>query len=139
MNRGETRAEARVRAAWFLYRTTKYSEALDLLNDPSLQSGDPEMLYIGAVVRGRTLRALGQLDAAANAFRSALASWPGGQSARVALMTLVIAHGDRHEAETLAEDIQSAPDNPLDPWWWYWQGDFHLYRSIVSQLKDRVR
>jgi Tetratricopeptide repeat len=139
MARPETRAEARVRTAWFLYRSTKYSEALELLNDPSLQAGDAAFQYIGAVVRGRTLRALGQFDAAASAFRAALTAWPGGQSARVALMTLVVAHGDRHEAETLAEAIQSASNDVADPWWWYWQGDFHLYRSIVNRLRDAVR
>ena len=69
---------------------------------------DPAVRYFSELVRGQTLRALGRTDAAAAAYRAALATWPGAQSARVALMTIQLAGGQHEEAWQLAERF-SAP------------------------------
>jgi tetratricopeptide (TPR) repeat protein len=88
------------------------------------------------LVRGQVLRALGRFDAAAESFRRALATFPEAQSARAALMALHVAHGERPEAEALAEAIQTAPDVAFDPWWRYWQGDFRHFPYILATLRE---
>ena len=51
---------------------------------------DRYVLYLTDLVRGQILRARGRSDEAAAAYRAALDTWPTAQSARVALMTLLL-------------------------------------------------
>ena len=99
-------AEARVRAGWFAYRIGRRDKAIEYLDGiPPAASSDPVVPYFGHLIRGQVLRAQGRFDEAIAAFRAALGAWPGAQSARVGLMTLLVAHGDRSEAESLAEAV----------------------------------
>ena len=135
----ETEPEARVRAARFLYGLGQHERALQLLNSASRPSADPEIAYFSSLVRGQVLRALGRGEEAAAAFRSALEAWPGAQSARVALMTLLVNRGDHQGAAALAEAAQTASDNDFDPWWTYWLGDFRAYPTILEKLRELGR
>src|SRR5258705_226780 len=72
---------------------------------------------------------------AAAAFRDAMAACPGAQSARVALMMLLMTRGDRQEAEALATKVQTAPPDPFDPWWSYWLGDFPALPELLAGLR----
>ena len=132
----DTRVEARVRAAWFSYRIGKSDEALRLLDGMEGSTSDRQIVYLRQLVRGHALRALDRPDEAAAAFRGGLTVWPGAQSARVALMTLLVTRGERSQAEGLAEEIQAAPGDQFDPWWTYWQGDYRLYPTIVARLRE---
>ena len=58
------------------------------------------------------------------AFRAALQAWPGAQSARVALMTLLVVRGNREEAAALAEAGAGRADRPV--------------RSVVDVLAGRL-
>ena len=129
----ETEAEARVRAARFLYGLGQLERGLGLLNGATRQSTDKEVRYLAHLVRGQLLRARGRSDDAAAAFRAALVIWPGAQSARVALMTLLVSRGNRAEAATLAEAAQTASDDQFDPWWTYWLGDYRAYPAMLGQ------
>jgi tetratricopeptide (TPR) repeat protein len=133
-----TAVEARIRAAWFAFRVGEFDRALALTEAASGSIADLQLQYMRDLVRGLVLRAQGQFDAAAASFRSALATWPDAQAARAALMALQVAHGDRQEAEALAEAIQTA-DGALDPWWRYWQGDFRGFADIRAQLRELAR
>ena len=135
----DTAPEARMRAAWFLCRVGKLDEALALVNVRPPGSTDPYVLYLTDLVRGQILRARGRPDDAEKAYRDALTTWPGAQSARVALMTLRLSRGDRQEAATLAEAAETASGNQFDPWWTYWLGDYRVYPAIVAQLRDIAR
>ena len=97
------------------------------------------MLYLTDLVRGQILRARGRLDEAEKAYRDALTTWPGAQSARVALMTLLLSRGDRQEAAKLAEAAETASGNQFDPWWTYWLGDYRVYPAIVAKLREIVQ
>ena len=66
---------------------------------------------------------------------AALEAWPGAQSARVALMTLLVNRGSREEAGSLAEAAQTAADDQYDPWWTYWLGDFRAYPALLDRLR----
>jgi len=135
----ETEPEARVRAARFLYALGNFDRALEVLNGATRQSTDKEVRYFADLVRGQILRARGRSDEAVAAFRAALATWPGAQSARVALMTLLVNRGDREEAAALAEATQRASEDEFDPWWTYWLGDFRAYPAILDKLRELGR
>jgi VWFA-related protein len=135
----ETEPEARVRAARFLYGIGSFERALELLDGATRQSADKEVRYFADLIRGQILRALGRSDDAVVAFRAALATWPGAQSARVALMTLLVNRGEREEAAALAEAAQTAPESEFDPWWTYWLGDFRAYPAMLDKLRELAR
>lgn len=135
----DTEPEARVRAARFLNGLGNSERALELIDGASRPSPDPEVRYYADLVRGQILRALGRSDEAAAAFRGALATWPGAQSARVALMTLLTSRGERDEAQRLAEAAQTAPADQFDPWWTYWLGDYKSYPVILDTLRGMAR
>ena len=135
----ETELEARVRAARYLYALGEFDKALAVLNAASRKSTDKEVQYFGELIRGQIQKARGQHDDAAAAFRAALTIWPGAQSARVALMTLLVNRGDREGAAALAEAAQTASDDEFDPWWTYWLGDFRSYLAMLDQLRGMGR
>jgi tetratricopeptide (TPR) repeat protein len=125
-----------MRAAWFLCRSGKLEQALALVPEQATPNTDRYVQYLTDLVRGQILRALKRPDDAARAFRAALTTWPGAQSARVALMTLQLNRGDRQEAATLAEAAETAPPDQFDPWWTYWLGDYRVYPAIVAKLRE---
>jgi VWFA-related protein len=135
----EARVEASVRAAWFFHRTGRSERALALLDAAPQQPDEPALRYLAALVRGQVLRGVGRLDEAVAAVRSALAAWPGAQSARVALMTLLVARGERAEAAALAEAAETAAEDQHDPWWLYWLGDYPAYPVIMDALRKLTR
>jgi VWFA-related protein len=135
----ETEPEARVRAARFLYGLGNFDRALEILTGGTGPSKDMEVRYLADLVRGQILRARGRPDEAVAALRSALLTWPGAQSARVALMTLLVNRGKHEEAAALAEAAQTASQDQFDPWWTYWLGDFRAYPTILDKLRELGR
>ena len=135
----ETEVEARVRAARFLYGLGQFDRGLALLGPIKTPPSDLEVRYFGHVVRGQLLRASGRYDEAAAAFRDALTAWPGAQSARIALMTLLVNRGNRDEAAALAEAVQTAPADQYDPWWTYWLGDYRSFPAVLDRLRELGR
>ena len=135
----ETATEARVRAARFLLALRQFDRGLALLDAVTSPAGDLEIRYFTHLVRGQLLRAAGRSDEAVAAFRAALATWPGAQSAHVALMTLLLTRGDRGESAALAEAVQAAPGDQYDPWWMYWLGDYRIYPAILGKLRELGR
>jgi tetratricopeptide (TPR) repeat protein len=135
----DTAPEARMRAAWFLSRAGRLDEALALVEVRRADGTDPYVLYLTDLVRGQILRVRGRQDEAVRAYQDALTTWPGAQSARVALMTLLLSRGDRQEAAQLAEAAETASGNQFDPWWTYWLGDYRVYPTIVAKLREFIQ
>jgi VWFA-related protein len=135
----ETAAEARLRAGRFLYGLGQFDRALSVLDGSSAPATDPEVGYMTDLVRGQVLRALQRPDEAAAAFRAALTVFPGAQSARVALMALLVGHGHRQEAGSLAEAVQTPSEDQYDPWWTYWLGDFRVHQAYLQKLREMAQ
>jgi VWFA-related protein len=135
----ETEAEARVRAARFLYGLGQFDRGLAMLDGIKAPPSDLELRYFASLIRGQLLRASGRMDEATIAYRAALAAWPGAQSAQVALMTLSVIRGGREDAGSLAETIQMAPVDQYDPWWTYWLGDYRAYPAVLEKLRELGR
>ena len=132
----ETAPEAILREAWFVYTTGAADRALELLGDEPSLSPDRQVRYLHALIKGHVLEARGALAAAASAYRQALVTWPGAQSARIGLMTVSLQLGDGGEAADLAEAVESAEASQLDPWWMYWRGDFRAFGAIDAALRE---
>jgi VWFA-related protein len=132
---GAAGEEAAIREAWFLYRTGQVDRALSVLGPVPADS--KELRYLHALVRGHILRYLTREDEAAAAYGAALDAWPGAQSARVALMTLHVQQGRREAAADLAAAVETA--DVLDPWWFYWQGDYRAFPTILGRLRELAR
>ena len=141
MKSPDTAPEARMRAAWFLCRIGRLDEALALADVRPPAGTDQYVRYLTDLVRGQVLRARGRHEDAAKAYREALTTWPGAQSARVALMTLELSRGNRQEAAQLAAaaETEAASGNQVDPWWTYWLGDYRAYPAIVAKLREVAR
>jgi tetratricopeptide (TPR) repeat protein len=136
----ETSVEARIRLAWFLHRIGSNQEALPHLAAAGTGPiADVSLRYLHQLLLGHVLSALGRSDEAIAAFRAALASAPGAQSARVALMNALLMRGDRVAAEALAEQVQSESNAQLDPWWAYWQGQYRLHPLAMARLRELGR
>jgi len=132
-------AEARVRQAWLAYRIGRPADAVAAVDGLARLNPDKSVRYLGELVRGHALKASGRMNDAATAYRAALELWPGAQSARIALMTLLASQNELSEAESLAESVQTAPADQFDPWWMYWQGDYRAYGSIAEWLRELAR
>jgi VWFA-related protein len=139
MKFAETEPEARVRSARFLYGLGQFDRGLVMLDGIKTPAADLELRYFASLVRGQLLRASGRFDEATAAYRTALAAWPGAQSAQVALMTLSLIRGNREEAGALAETIQVAAVDQYDPWWTYWLGDYRAYPAVLEKLRELGR
>lgn len=136
----ETAPEARVRLAWFLHRIGRHQEALVHLDAVADESGlDAAMRYMYRLFRGHVLGALGRTKEAIGLYREALAIAPEAQSARVSIMNAMLRSGDRRGAEQVAEQIQTAAADAVDPWWQYVQGDFRLYPLAIARLRELAR
>ena len=132
----DTAVEASVREAWFSYRRGNTDRALELLDVAPDGTPDLQVRYLLALVKGHVLRARGRLDAAESSYREALATWPGAQSARVALAGVLLARGEREEAGRLANAVLTADSSQIDPWWMYWRGDFRGYPGLIANLRE---
>jgi VWFA-related protein len=133
----ETAVEASVRAAWLSYHAGTLDRAVAFLSDTP--APDRRIRYFQGLVTGHVQRARGRVQAAEAAYRSALEAWPGGQAGRVALMSLLLRHDGREEAGALAESIQTAGEDDVDPWWTYARGDFAGYPVILAMLRELVQ
>jgi tetratricopeptide (TPR) repeat protein len=133
-------AEARVRLAWLLHRTGRDAEALTHLeNDLNLAAADVDVRYLRDLFLGHVLSALDRRTDAVAAYRRAMAIAPGAQSARVALMNTLLFRGERAEALALADVVQTADGQAVDPWARYWQGDLRFYRAALSRVREMAR
>jgi hypothetical protein len=132
-------AEAGIRSAWLDYRLGNYADAIVRLDAAERQPADRVVRFLGQFVRGQVQQARGERGAAEASYRAALVSWPGAQSARVSLMTLLLTQGERREAGLLAEAIQAAPDSQIDPWWVYWQGAYRGFDGLMARLAELAR
>lgn len=135
----ETKHEAIARTAWLHFRGARYAEGLKTIDTLTTPAPEPAVQYLVDLIRGQLLRALDRPDEAIAAFRAALVTWPRGQAARLALMTLLVNRGQPDAAAALADQIETASVDDTDPWWLYWVGDYRTYSEARAQLRELMR
>jgi hypothetical protein len=131
----DTHVEAVVRSAYVHARSGRAPEALALLDTVPPTPQDQRLLYLHHLIRGQVLVALGRLDEAATAFRTATVVLPAAPSAMVGLMTTTVAAGRETEASALAERVLATDRRMLDPWWVFPLGDYAAYDVIRARLR----
>jgi tetratricopeptide (TPR) repeat protein len=135
----EAAVEAHIRLAWVQHRTRQHADALQLLTAAAASPiRDAALAYLQQLFTGHVLVALDRPAEARAAYQSALRLMPA-QSARVALMNTLLLQGETAAAEALAEDIQTAGAQLIDPWTMYWQGQYRLYPAALMRLRDLIR
>jgi VWFA-related protein len=135
----ETSAEAHLRSAFLLHRVGRQDLALNALDVMTADEPDADLRYLRNLFRGRVQASRNQLNAAAFAYRAAIASAPDAQAARVGLMTTLFRLGDLHGAESAEGEIEAMTSGPIDPWWRFWQGDFRFYPAAIDALRKASR
>ena len=132
-------AEARVRAAWMLHRAGRDADALGRLDDVRDADADVVVRYLHHLFRGHVLAGLGRAADAVPEYRAAVDLVPGGEAARIGLMNGLLAAGDRAGALALSEQIQTTPASVVDPWHFYWEGNYRHFPEAITQLRALVR
>jgi len=132
-------AEAHLRSAFLLHRVGRQDLALNALDVMMPDEPDADLRYLRNLFRGRVQVSRDQFNAAAFAYRAAIASAPDAQAARVGLMTTLFRLGDLPGAESAEREIEAMRSGPIDPWWRYWQGDFRFYPAAIDALRKASR
>lgn len=132
-------SEAHLRSAMLLHRLGRHDDALKALDAMSPDQPDADLTYLRNLIRGRVQAARNQPNAAATAYRAAIASEPNAQAPHVGLMTALFRLGDLEGAQTVARAIEMMKGDDIDPWWRYWQGDFRFYPAAIDALRKASR
>jgi tetratricopeptide (TPR) repeat protein len=114
--------EARVRLARVTGLLGKHRDAAPELRRATLETDDPLLLYYAHLFLGAEEAALGQLDAAREAYQRAADLYPLAQSPHLALSELAYRANERGAATAFVERVlalPAGPDERPDPWWTY--------------------
>lgn len=129
--------EARLRLGRVLWRLEKANEAHAVLQALVEREAEPWILYLGHLFLGRVLEDGGQLPAATEQYRSALAVDPASQAAAMALSEALVTAGDGDEArDVLARAVAFAPrGQPRDAYMSYHLGRANLAEGMLDALR----
>ncbi len=135
-------AEARVRLGRVLSLRGEPGDARRELLSGTAATEDPVLLYYGHLFLADVEEALGNLDAAAAAYRRASALYPLAQSPHLGLSHLARLRGDGPAAleaiEKLVDLPEAAPDRH-DEWWDYAAGPGRRTDELFDRLWEPFR
>ena len=132
--------EARIRLASVLAARGRHQDALAELGRVTAE-GLPTILgYFTHLFTGRSLHALGRLEAARSAFERALALAPLAQSAHLGLASIASETGDT-ATTAFALDVLRLPQHEAikyDPWFVYHNDTVPEFRTLTADLYARL-
>ncbi len=131
-------AEANVRLGSLLHRAGRSADALKALTRADRATRDPFLVYLAAFLTARVHEAAGRFVEAEQSYQRALLAVPRGQSAAIALGTLLVSRDRRAEAARLMDNVMAAPA-PIDPWREYGLGDFRFWPQLITQLREAAK
>jgi hypothetical protein len=132
-------AEARMRRGWRLLAGGEPKAALVSLDAARTAPDDPFVRYLADLFRAWALEALDRAAEAEAAYRAALSTLPGAQSASLGLSALLFLKGDVDGAYAVMTTSFSAQGTHEDPWRIYALGDYRMWPSLIEQLRAAVR
>jgi len=129
--------EARLRLGRVLWRLEKPQDARAPLQTVLERAQEPWILYLAHLFLGRVLEDAGELPAATEHYRAALAIDPGAQAAAVALsQALLVGGNDGEGREVLARALKQAPrGQPRDAYMSYHLGRSNLAEGLLDALR----
>lgn len=104
-------------------------EALPMLDH--VAAGSPAVAYVAHLFRGAIEERRGNLDAAASAYRTAMAADPSRQSALIALSQVLQRQGRGEQSRALLDQLLAGGAPTDDPWWEYF---FEPTRVMLSRF-----
>ena len=137
-------AEAHLRLGRVLGLQGQHANALAELRRalPSLD-GDDELVYDGELFAGAEEEAVGNYDAAREAYARAQALFPGAQSPLLALSQLARRRGDRPAALGAIQQVFDLPppgaEERDDPWWRYHKAQARSAEAWIEALRAPYR
>lgn len=99
---------------------------------------DRYVVYLAHYFKGQIYEAQNQPQKAEAELRRAVAAWPHGQAATLALAMNLFDHGKRSEAYGLANAMLAAPGPPTDPWRAYVHADDRFWPFLIARLRDEI-
>ena len=117
----------------------RLDEAMAALDQADSMLSEPAMKYLSLLFRGMTLERLKQILEARRAYQAALALNPGAHSATMALANLMFRAGERTEADRLMSGLVERAQPVIDPWWFYWPGDYRFGTARIQAVRAALR
>ncbi len=115
-------------------------EGLVHLEHVRTASTDPATAYLAAIFSGAAYERLRRLEAAEASYRDAIARFPDGQAAWVALSELLQRSGKAAESRAMLHDLLlGRPGLTLEPWWFYLAEPPGLADERLAGLRREVR
>ena len=134
--------EAKLRLAHVFMMKREHARALPLVREVLAAPPSMPLKYLSALLAGQILERDQQVDAAAKYYLEAILAVPDGQSAYLALASLMHRSGARAEAADVLQRFfgRATPGPTADPWWTYPLGlslsmdaQFEEYRALVRK------
>jgi transposase len=116
----------------------RHEEAYGELQRVEAAGGGALLRYYGALFLGAEEDALGHVDRAGDAFRTASALYPKAQSPYFALSRLAWRTGDRAGALGAIQPVltfSADEDGREDPWWLYYDGTSREAEALLVRLR----
>jgi tetratricopeptide (TPR) repeat protein len=127
--------EARLRLGRVRVLRGRVGEAIVDLQQVAREDGSLRRRYLANLFEARAHEKRGDVEAAARAYRAAVAIEPEGQSAWVGLGRALDLLGRGDEAQEAFVAALGVRRKRGDPWWSYVRGDLERLESLVAELQ----
>ena len=133
--------DADLQLAQLYLQLQTYDRALHHAWRVTSRATDPPSLYLGRFMAGRALEGKGDTKAAAAEYELALGTWPGAQSATLALAALEANGGEGTRGLQRAERalVAAGPAEHMDPWRLMAYGEFRRLPGLITQLREGLK
>jgi tetratricopeptide (TPR) repeat protein len=132
-------AEATMRLGVLRYRENATDEALKLFDKVEDATRDRYVIYLARYFRGQALERKSLLPDAERAYRSALDTIPGAQSAAMALSHLLFTRGAHQDAAALVNASLAMQPQPADPWRGWADADDRFWPELIARLRAEIK
>jgi len=142
LDRKPNMTEARVRLARVLVLRERPGRARTELQRAIAETKDAVLLYYSQLFLADAEQALGNFDAAREAYQRAAAFYPRAQSPYLGLSHLARRQGDRPGAHRAIQQVLSLSADERereDPWWRYYEGTGPNAARLLSELDALFR
>ena len=134
-----TRRDALLRLARVEIERGQAEAAIAALDARAGAAADADDAYLTALFRGLASEKAGRIDAAQQAYASALAVQPGRQSASIAEAALLFRQSRRDEANARVTALLENRTEIVDPWWTYWPADYRYAPQWLATVRQSIR
>jgi hypothetical protein len=130
--------EASMRLGAMQMRQNRAADAMRHLERAETLTRDRYVIYLARYFKGQILQRQDRLDRAESEYRGAVAAWPHGQAATLALSAVLFGDGRRAEAHERVGRMLSVGAPPFDPWREYVHADNRFWPQLIGRLRAEI-